>query len=55
MILYLLNIRINVHHVAFVIVIIPQIVPKYCFVLLAIDRVVGVAFLTATEILRSSK
>ena len=44
MILYLFNIRIHVHYVAFVIVIIPQVVAKYCFVLLAIDRVVGVAF-----------
>ena len=44
MILYLLNIRIYVSDVAFVITTIPQVATRYCFVLLAIDRVVGVAF-----------
>ena len=44
MILYLLNIRIYVSDVAFVITTIPQVATRYCFVLLAIDRLVGVAF-----------
>ena len=44
MILYLLNIRIYVSDMAFVITTIPQVAIRYCFVLLAIDRVVGVAF-----------
>ena len=44
MILYLLNIRIYVSDVGYVIISIPQVVAKYSFALLAIDRVVGVAF-----------
>ena len=46
MILYLLNIRIYVSDVAFVITTIPQVATRYCFILLAIDHVnvVGVAF-----------
>ena len=44
MILYLLNIRMYVSDIAYLITSIPQVVTQYCFVLLAIDRVVGVAF-----------
>ena len=44
MILYLLNIRIYVNDIAFTILNIPQLVTQYCFVLLGIDRVIGVAF-----------
>ena len=44
MILYLLNIRIYVSDMTYVIITIPQVAIRYCFVLLAIDRVVGVAF-----------
>ena len=44
MILYLLNIRIYVSDVVYVITTIPQVATRYSFVLLAIDRVVGVAF-----------
>ena len=44
MILYLLNIRMYVSDIAYFITSIPQVVTQYCFVLLAIDRVVGVAF-----------
>ena len=44
MILYLLNIRIYISDVAYLTTSIPQVVTQYCFVLLAIDRVVGVAF-----------
>ena len=44
MILYLLNIRIYVSDIAYVITSIPQVASQYCFVLLAIDRVIGVAF-----------
>ena len=44
MILYLLNIKIYVSDIAFVITTVPQVAMRYCFVLLAIDRVVGVAF-----------
>ena len=44
MILYLLNIRMYVNDIAYVIICIPRVVTRYSFVLLAIDRVVGVAF-----------
>ena len=44
MILCLLNIRIYVSDWAFFILSIPPVATQYCFVLLAIDRVVGVAF-----------
>ena len=44
MILYLINTRINFSDIAYVITSIPQVATQYCFVLLAIDRVVGVAF-----------
>ena len=42
MILYLLNIRIYVSDITFVIINIPSLVTRSSFVLLAIDRVVGV-------------
>ena len=44
MVLYLLNIRIYIDAIAYIIIIIPQLVSLYSFVLLAIDRFVGVAF-----------
>ena len=44
MILYLLNIRIYVSDIAYTVISIPRVATQYCFVLLAIDRVVGVAF-----------
>ena len=44
MILYLLNIRIYVNDIAYTIITIPRVATQYSFVLLAIDRVVGVAF-----------
>ena len=44
MILYLLNISIYVSDRVYVIITIPQVASQYCFILLAIDRVVGVAF-----------
>ena len=44
MILCLLNIRIHVSDVAYTVISIPRVATQYCFVLLAIDRVVGVAF-----------
>ena len=43
-ILYLLNIRTRVSDIAHAIISIPQVATRYSFVLLAIDRVVGVAF-----------
>ena len=44
MILYLLNIRIHVSVITHTIISVPQVVTRYSFVLLAIDRVVGVGF-----------
>ena len=44
MVLYLLNIRMHVSDIAHAIISIPQVATRYSFVLLAIDRVVGVAF-----------
>ena len=44
MILYLLNIRIYVSDIAYTIICIPRVVTRYSFILLAIDRVVGIAF-----------
>ena len=44
MILYLLNTRMYVNDIAYAIISIPRVATQYCFVLLAIDRVVGVAF-----------
>ena len=44
MVLYLLSIRIHINVVAYAIITIPRVVVQYSFVLLAIDRVVGVAF-----------
>ena len=44
MILYLLNIRIYISDIVYTFVSVPQVVTRYSFVLLAIDRVVGVAF-----------
>ena len=44
MILYLLNIRIHVSFITYAIVSIPRMAARYSFTLLAIDRVVGVAF-----------
>ena len=44
MVLYLLNIRIHISVIAYVIITIARVVTRYSFVLLAIDRVVGVAF-----------
>ena len=44
MVLYLLNVKMNVSFVAYAIVSIPRMTTRYSFVLLAIDRVVGVAF-----------
>ena len=43
-VLYLLNIRVYVSEVAYIIITIPRVAIQYSFVLLAIDRVVGVAF-----------
>ena len=43
-VLYLLNIRVYVSDIVFNVITIPRIVVQYSFVLLAIDRVVGVAF-----------
>ena len=44
MILYLLNNRIYISDVAYTVISIPRVATQYSFVLLAIDRVVGVAF-----------
>ena len=44
MVLYLLNIKIYINDIAYIILTIPRVVIQYSFVLLAIDRVVGVAF-----------
>ena len=44
MILYLFNIRIYISDIVYIFASIPQVVTRYSFVLLAIDRVVGVAF-----------
>ena len=47
MILYLLDIRmyfVYISDIIYVITTIPQVTTQYCFVLLAVDRVVGVAF-----------
>ena len=44
MILCLLNIRIYVSDIAYTVISIPRVATQYSFVLLAIDRVVGVAF-----------
>ena len=47
MILYLLDIRLYftyISDIVFVIITIPHVTNRYCFVLLAVDRVVGVAF-----------
>ena len=44
MVLYLFNVRMNVSFVAYAIVSVPRMATRYSFVLLAIDRVVGVAF-----------
>ena len=44
MIIYLLNIRIYISDIAYIILTIPRVVVQYSFVLLAIDRIVGVAF-----------
>ena len=43
-IMYLLNIRVYISDIAYIIITIPRIIVQYSFVLLAIDRVVGVAF-----------
>jgi len=40
----LLDIRINVNDISYTIISIPQVVAQYSFVLLTIDRVIGVAF-----------
>ena len=39
-----LLLRIHINNMAFVITTIPQVTTRYCFALLAIDHVVGVAF-----------
>ena len=44
MILYLLNTRMYVNDITYTIISIPRVATQYYFVLLAIDRVVGVAF-----------
>ena len=44
MALYLLNIRVHISVIIYAIISIPLVVTRYSFVLLAIDRVVGVAF-----------
>ena len=44
MVLFLLDIRIHVSVITHAIISMPQVVTRYSFVLLAIDRVVGVAF-----------
>ena len=44
MVLYLLNIKAYIIDIVYIIITIPQVVTRYSFVLLAIDRVVGVAF-----------
>ena len=43
-VLYLLNIRVTISEIAYIIITIPRVAIQYSFVLLAIDRVVGVAF-----------
>ena len=43
-VLYLFNIRIYINDVVYIIFTIPRVVIKYSFILLAIDRVVGVAY-----------
>ena len=43
-VLYLLNIRVYISDIAYIIITIPRVAIQYSFVLLAIDRVVGVAF-----------
>ena len=43
-VLYLFNIRIYISDVVYIIFTIPRVVIKYSFILLAIDRVVGVAY-----------
>ena len=44
MVLYLLDVRIYVSDIAYTIISIPQVATRYCFLFLAIDRIIGVAF-----------
>ena len=44
MVLYLLNIRTYVSDIAYTIVSIPQVATRYCFLFVAIDRIISVAF-----------